>query len=747
MSCVNLKRCLFSSPAALLALAVAFPAHAESSDAAGAEKIEAVTVTAQRHEEKAQNVGIALSVFSPEDLAKKNIRTVNDLQYTVPHFEYDPAYGSGQAQFRLRGVGFWTYSSNNASPVNVYVDDVALPVSAMTQWAFFDIARLEVLRGPQGTLYGRNTTGGAVNVITNRPTDAFAAGAQLSYDSHNAMHGEGYVSAPIDNTLKFRLSAFTNQGGAWQKNRETGESLGDKDIAAFRGQLEWTPSARVDVLLQGNWGYDHSEGDGNHLLSAAGGISEDLSPATTSWGGSEVFESLTGIKPTDKPKHNSIMQGVTLNAHVDLGFADLSSITAYNYLHRREYGDWDATAYAYGGTYFNTKAGVFSQEIRLSHSDGPLFWQTGIYYSNEKIDEVFDSDFMDSLGYVTETTYQQHVNAVAAFAQVEYHLTDSLKITGGLRAESELRKQQNYLTSSKSTVASSLSGFGTPVNKRLNSEPLTGKIGIDYKPVENVMLYASISKGVKSGGFTAYNVPNRDALPPAKPETLLAYECGFKSNLFGDSLQFNGTGFYYDYRDQQVQSAIWNPSSGAIGTLINVPKSHIWGVEFDALWHPVPALTLSQSFGYKEGFYDDFKNGLDNTASNKAGYAVYIDRSGVNIGLRPISYMGSLSYTFDFGDYVVEPEFNYDFRSRSKSLVTQNQIGSYWLANANITLTPKSSPWEFTLFGRNLLNQKYDMNTNSFISIKNPGATSRQSVNIALSGEPMTVGGRISFTY
>lgn len=736
------KRCLQVS-SSLLALITA--AQAETADLS--DKVETITVTAQRHLEKAQDVGIALSVFTPEEIANKNIRTVNDLQYAVPNFEYDPAYGSGQAQFRLRGVGFWTYSSNNASPVNVYADDIALPVTAMTQWAFFDVNRLEVLRGPQGTLYGRNTTGGAVKIITNRPTEMLSAGAQLSYDSHNSLRSEGFISGPIDDTLKFRVSAFTNQGGAWQKNRETGQSLGDKDVSAVRGQLEWTPNSRINILLQANYGVDHSEGDGNHLLSAAGGISEDLRPAITSWGGSTVFQSLTGIATNAKPFHNSNIQGVSVHASVDLGFAELSSITGYNYLHRREFGDWDATAYAYGGTYFNTKAGVFSQELRLSHQDGKLFWQTGVYYSNEKIDETFDSDFMDSLGYVTETTYQQYVNSVAAFAQVEYEVTDQLKLTGGLRVESELRKQENYLTASKATTTAALSGFGAPVDKRLNNDPLTGKIGIDYKAADNLLLYASFSRGVKSGGFTAYNSGTRDAMPPALPESLLAYEAGFKSNLFGDTLQLNGTGFYYDYADQQVQSAIWSASSGAVGTLINVPKSHIWGVEFETEWHPVAGLKLSQSFSYKEGFYDDFKNGLDNSASNKAGYAVYVDRSGVNMALRPISYMGSLSYAFDLGDYLLEPEFNYDFRSRSKSLVTQNLIGSYWLANANITLTPKTSPWTISLFGRNLLNQKYDMNTNSFISIKNAGSTSRQSVNIALSGEPVTIGGRIGYKF
>jgi iron complex outermembrane recepter protein len=743
-----MRRILLGSTGLALVLLAGSPVCAQEytqvADASGvhSEKIETVTVTAQRREEQAQEVGIALSVLTPSDLNDKHVTTVNQLQYTVPNFEYIPAFGSGQVWFRLRGVGFNTYSSNNSASVSVYVDDVAYPVSASTQGLLFDISRVEVLRGPQGTLYGRNTTGGAVNFVTNRPADEFSTGVQIDYGSHHEFTGEAYVSGPIANGLKFRLAAITDQGGAWQKNRTTGESLGGKDIAAFRGQLEWDASSKLNFLLEANWGYDHSEPVGPHRYTAVGTQAADTGVKDTDWGGSAVFQSITGIAPDAKPFHNSVNQGVSFHANADLGFADLVGITSYNHLHRREYNDWDASAYAYAGTYFNTRAEVFSQEIRLaSHSEGPLSWLAGVYYSNEKIDEVFNSDFWDIWGFAADTRYQQYVNSIAVFAQAEYKLSEHWKLVGGLRFEDEVRKQQNYITRATYGLGQPWTLFGTPADKEIKSQPLTGKAELEYKPAGNVLLYASVSRGVKSGGFTAYNVPNTQLLSPAKPESIWAYETGFKTNLFDDTLQLNGSAFYYDYHNQQVQSIIWVATYGAIGSLVNAEKSHIYGVELEAQWHPVEGLNISQYYGFKQGKFDTFDNYVSSTASKAAGHQVYTDISGTKEPIPKQSYGGSISYRIDLGLFDLTPEFNYAFRDRESSLLSVKYVSSYWLANANLTLSPKNGPWEFTLYGRNVFNQRYDLSHNYFVAL------SAGQVNIATSGEPATFGVRAAYKY
>src|SRR5216683_324289 len=248
--------------------ATSFAEPAASASANDGGGLEEVVVTAQRRTESAQSVGIALTVLSGADLAGKAISHVDDLQNALPSLQVEPAFGSGLPQYRIRGVGFLDYTSNNASPVGVSLDDVAFALPVQSQGQLFDIDRIEVLRGPQGTLYGRNTTGGQINFISNRPTADTHAGFTAEYGSHNEVNAEGYVSGSITDGLLGRLSVATEQGGAWQRNRDTGQSLGKKNKIAGRGQLQWNPSEGVNFRLDFHLSQDKSEETGLHLLKA-----------------------------------------------------------------------------------------------------------------------------------------------------------------------------------------------------------------------------------------------------------------------------------------------------------------------------------------------------------------------------------------------------------------------------------------------------------------------------------------------
>ena len=212
-----MNRYILASSVSILTLTAFSSANAQSSPRASdgqATQVEEVIVTAQRREQASQDVGVSLSVIGGEQLDEKGISVVNDLETAVPNMEVDSQFGGGQPQFRIRGIGAREYSSNNASTVGIYVDEVAHPYTVTTQGALFDIARMEVLRGPQGTLYGRNTTGGAVNIITNAPTADFGAGYSAEYGTFNRYKIEGYVSGRIAPNLLGRLAAVTEHGGA-----------------------------------------------------------------------------------------------------------------------------------------------------------------------------------------------------------------------------------------------------------------------------------------------------------------------------------------------------------------------------------------------------------------------------------------------------------------------------------------------------------------------------------------------------
>lgn len=723
--------------------------------------IETVVVTAEKRSEAAQNVPIALTVLTADDLAKQGITKVNGLQYATPSLEVVPAFGSGQPEFRLRGVGFDDYASNNSSTVGVYVDEVAYPIAAQTQGSIFDIQRTEVLYGPQGTLYGANTTGGAINFITNKPQNEFGAGVTADYDSHNEFIGNGYITGPITDGLDGRLAFITDQGGSWQKNRDTGEHYGRKNTSSVRGELQWTINDKWNVLFEGHYSYDRSHPTGLYLFDPipAGsyfGVATTV-PAfsntkDTAWGGSGAFQTLTGIGPTQAPFHKTNAEGANMQVHGDLGFAELTSITSYEDLHRREYNDWDASALALAGTYFDTTAHVFSQELRLASNDeGPFSWLVGGYYSHQVMGEIFDSDFAQSLGLTVDTRYRQHVETAAVFTQEEYQLTDQIKLIGGLRYEEDKRSLGDYQLNGVFLPGAPVVPLIPATSKSIDDRRLSGKGEIEYKPVENVMLYASVSEGIKSGGFTTYNASQ--GAPVLKPEVLWAYEGGFKSNLFDDTLQLNGSVFWYHYENQQIQSAIWS-TTGAIGSLVNAPKSHVYGGELSAIWQPMSALRITQSVGWKDGKFDKFDNFLDIAATTALcppalglaanclpplGNPVVDNKKGARIGFPPLSYNGSIDYTWQLPGYTLDTGVDWVFHDHLNPLLLGPvfYVKSYWLADVNITLAPNDGPWAATIYCHNCTDTKYDTTRNFFLS----------DINIAQRGEPATVGVRLDYKY
>ena len=725
--------------AGALAAAFSFAQSASAQPVAAkgpATTLSQVIVTAERREQSAQDVGIALSVLSGQTLALRGVTTLESLQYQTPSLEVTPQFGSGQTGFRLRGVGFDDYASNNSSPVGVYIDEVAYPFPIQTTGQIFDVARVEVLRGPQGTLYGRNTTGGAINIITNRPTSSFAAGIDAEAGSYGYGRAEGYLSGPITDTLSFRVAAISETGGGFQRNRTTGQEIGDLDRATGRAQLEWRPTARFDARVEATYGYDDSDGQGLYRFDSAGGVPADRNPYLTGWGASQTFANLVGISPDTKPFRHNENYGVDLHLSYDLAFARVTSITGYHELARREYEDFDATPTADADEYFDTNAKVFSQETRLSSlGAGRLRWQGGIYYDKEDLGDVFLSDFTDAFGFVADTSYVQHADTIAGFGQGDYALTKRLSLTGGLRVEHERRTLNHFVTTTVPFVG--LNTVAPQVEQDYTQ--VTGKAEADYHLTQDALLYASASRGVKSGGFTAYNTESLQQLQPFKPEVLYAYEAGVKTQFLGDTLRLNGDGFYYDYRDEQVQSAIFDPVFGAIGKIVNAPKSYIWGLEGEAEWRPIPPLQISQSVSYKRGEFQDF-SGLDIAKSTAADAAVNDNRDGQDLGFPKLGLNGSASWTQPvLGAYEVIVESDYAYRGKLTPVLlgpTFN-VSDYWLANATLTFQPVGGRWSLGLYGRNITGTRYDLTRNFFLT----------GIDIAAPGAPATFGGRATYRY
>jgi len=722
--------------AALLSVSLSF---------ADEDGLEPVVVTAQRREESAQAVGIAISVISGESLLDKSITVVNDLQNAVPSLQVEPAFGSGQPQFRIRGVGFLDYTSNNASPVGVSLDDVAYALPIQTQGQLFDLARVEVLRGPQGTLYGRNTTGGEINFITNKPTEETHAGVTVEYGSHNEVNAQAYVSGAITEGLLGRLSLATEQGGAWQYNRDTGQSLGNKDKVALRGQLQWNLSDAVNAHLGVHLGLDKSDETGLQLIrpytpynTGLGGptIPADTSPYVTGWKLDPTFAKYVGLSPGAKPGLDNSNDGVDLTVNADFGGAKLTSITAYNKLIRREYSDWDATSYYDSDEFLKSDLDVFSEELRLaSTGTGPFTWVSGLFYSDQDLVENFYSDFSDAnLGFpagttpqIAQTRYEQVANSLGVFAQGNYQFSDAWKGVIGVREDHETRELKDLNTG---FLLPPIPSFTGPQSRSTTSNLPSGKLELDFVPTAGILYYGSISRGVKSGGFTAHNTTTAPAADPFEPEKLTAFELGTKSDITS-TLRVNAALYYYRYRDQQILGKVFDEQSkGYIGRFVNA-DSRISGAETEIEWHPLAGLSISQYAGFVEGYYT----------------STLLDSSNVNYDGRPLSvpkwsYGGDAAYSWNAGDYKLTVESNYSFHDTYSQFYLLGSddftVPKYWLANANLTFAPAAGKsWAVTLWGRNIFNKYYDVTRNFFL----PGT------EVAQAGEPATFGIRFSYKY
>jgi outer membrane receptor protein involved in Fe transport len=713
------------------------PAFAQATDDSA---LPDIVVTAERRTAPAQSVGVALSVLGGDTLAARGVTGVNQLQYQTPGLEAVPAFGSAQPQFRLRGVGFDDYASNNASPVGISVDEVAKPLPIQTQGLLFDLDRVEVLRGPQGTLYGRNTTGGAINILTRRPTAHFSAGVNADYGSFGLFRGEGFVSGPVGGGFSARIAAATEQGGGFQHNRVDGRELGDADRWGVRGELAYTSGA-LDVLLQASHGRDTSDGTGLYLFRPLGAMPADTDRRATGWGGSPTFAAATGVGVDQKPFRDVVSDGGSARVDLDLGGAKLTSLTAYERFHRREYEDWDASAQALSGAYYNSRANVFSQEVRLASTGaGALRWVAGGYYSQERLNETFITDLP---GYIALDTYRQHAQTIAGFGQADYTV-GKLTLTGGLRVEHEVRKLLDF-----STTTQPYFGLGVgQVDRTTRYTKVTGKAEAQYQVTPATLLYASASTGIKSGGFTAYNTVTPDQLTAFKPERLWAYEAGFKSQFADNRVRLNAAAFYYDYRDQQVQSAIYTQVvapggivlfDGPIGKIVNAPKAHIYGAEAELTWRPAKVLEITQGLAWKKGVFDRYL-GLDIDASTAVGHAVYANRAGQDQGFPHWSYNGSATLTLPAGiahRVTIATDYSYRDTLNPVLLGPAFKVHSYWLVNGSIGFGSADGRWNLGVYGRNIFNQHYDLTRNFFLG----------GIDIAAPGRPASYGVRGGYRF
>ncbi|NVN29286.1 TonB-dependent receptor plug domain-containing protein [Endobacter medicaginis] len=685
---------------------------------------ETLNVTASRNAfrfSSAQHIADSATRISAEELINRNVVAATDLQQIVPNVTIQTMNGTSTVNYLVRGIGMNDYTQNAMPSVLTYVDGVAFPLAQMSNGMLFDLGSVDVVPGPVGTQHGQSETGGEINIQTADPTPQWHGGVSQDIASYARARSNFFLSGPLSPTLSWRLSGQSQQGGGWQTRPLDGAHLGDASQGALRSKLRWQPDDKTDITLTGHWVQDNSEVvTGKPFLNVQPvGTIPKMGFEQAVWDLRPQFAALVGRPAGIKPSEHNTFWGSDLRASRVLGPVTLSAISAFETERIAEYTDQDATQYATGDQYRNVVANSFSQEIDLRNTDrqSRFQWSVGAYYNRVRMAQQFFYDFTNYLpqrGYLSETSYRQNQQTFSQFAHASYRFAHDVTLFGGITHEADDRQLLGLRTRRFGVSDLHFDNEATSANQ------FSGVAGIQWQPTSKTMTYFKVSKGFKPGGFTANNTVIQQQLAPYKPETLLAYELGFKSDIISQVLRLNGAAFFYDYHDQQVLTSLLVPNYGPIGVFLNAPKSQVWGIELSAGLHPIKHVFLSGNMGYQRATYQNYQ-ALDTTAvaayakaHNGTWQAFYTDYAGVDTGLPKLSLNGTAEYRFEpFRRYEWANGVDGSYRG-AQALSPGVSSGpfllpAYFLLGAHSTLRPASGRWSLTVYASNILQRHYQI--------------------------------------
>lgn len=617
-----------------------------SSGGADQTEIGDIVVTAQKREERLSDVPISITAASGDELARRGVRGPGDLERVVPGFTFtESSYGA--PIYNLRGIGFYVEAIGASPTVSVYLDQVPLPYSRMTQGASLDLERVEVLKGPQGTLFGQNSTGGAVNYIAAKPTKNLAAGIEGSFGRFNQTDFGGFVSGPVNDTVRMRLAARHEGRDAWQKNyvptgTNQNKKNGSRDFSTARLLVDWVPTDRFDLELNLNGWKDRSDSQAKQKIAyapvVAGGFPgspeyPNLQAQLQAYPNAPDRASAAGFGPSSSYRRDDNFYQLSLRANYQIADAvELTSISSFSRLDVSTPTDNDGTIYPNPDILLKGSIKSYSQELRLSGNaldGGKARWVIGGNYEYDiSQDQQFLNVYGSDTGIPTGTRFStltlinnQKVHTAAIFGNLEYEIVDGLTLQGAARytdrrnsfagclADSGLpggigtafAELSALLSGSSTTVAPgacvTLGPDNKPlpiVNLDLNEDNVSYRVGVSWKPDPTLMLYANMTKGFKGGAFSTLPAIRPQQLDPVAQESVLAYEAGFKTSLARRRLMLDGAVFYYDYGHKQLTGYIDTGFPfGTLPALVSIPKSRVLGAELSAMARPIRNLTLN----------------------------------------------------------------------------------------------------------------------------------------------------------
>ena len=701
------------------------PGVAIAQDAA--EESDEVVVTAQRREQLLSRVPISVQAVATEQLQTAGVTSPLDLPSVVPGLTTSPGATAG-AFFTpfIRGVGANSTAIGNDPSVALFIDGIYQSDKAANVFAFNDIERIEVLRGPQGTLFGRNATGGAVNIVTRRPSFTPEVSAEAGVGSYDERTFRAYATGPIGDVLAGSLSISTHDGFDYFDVIGTGEETGGVDSTSITGRLLFRPNERFEALL----GVMYDESSTGVLRGSMNMVAPPI-PVGVFYGGQAAPEPYT---MTAAQRINRIENtGTRASLHMRYSFDnfDLVSITGATNVEPLTILDYDATT---TNLFFFHNPGEtrdISQEIQLlSTTEGPFEWVLGAFYLRNEPEAkpltfgvgvpypATDAQVLATPGGSRIRTFARGpIEAMAIYAQGTWALSDATNVTAGARYTSETR---NY-EFEQYGIGDLAPGFSLPVETLIGQDDQSEDFGepsfrlsVDHTFRDGFMGYLSYNRGFKSG---TYNLNDFCAgQTPVDSEILDSYEAGIKSRWFGNALQVDGAAFYYDYRNIQVTRI--NPSSCASTTLQNAGGAEMFGLDLDLALRATDNLRFTANISLLSAEYTDFTGASGFEPGVVGGTAIVIDATGTNVIFAPefamtlgADYRIPLSNgsSLDFNG-------NYFYTSDYKTVVGEgNFVDSYGLLSASAQWNSPAERYYIRLWGRNLTDEvSIGRNLNAF---------------------------------
>ncbi len=714
------------------AMMIAAPAVAQES---GSDPIalEEIVVTAQKREQNLQDIPLAVTALTGDTLASRNVATVSDLTRLAPSLTVTQGNVPTNNSINMRGIGTIAFSTGIEPSVAVIVDDVALLQQAQAFSGLSDIERIEVLRGPQGTLFGKNASAGAINIVTRAPTDTLSGSITGTATDDDEYRVDASVSGPIAEGVSFRLNGFYSDREGILDNLTTGEKLNGETSYGVRGRLKLNPTDRLSIDLIAS-----------HALSEGNGVARTVrtAPAGAAVFGTPIAPSLAGITPgrdnysvrANAPFFNrSKVNTYTARASLDLGPVDLVSVTSYQTWRFRFAEDFDMTAQNVlglpGGIVASSQyeSNQVSQELRLvSTTDGPLSYVAGLFYADGETDRGFNrAPGAVSAAWVSNSGTRSY----AAFAQATYDFTGSTHLDVGLRANHEkIDVRFQNLNPTASPPANNATCLQVCAGSA-EDDAFTGKIALRQDLSDDVMVYGSFATGYKGQGFDISSgfTPTR-AATPVKPETSKSYELGLKGRFWDRRLQLNTVLFTTDFEQFQAQSGVLLPDNTIQLTLNNVGAVRTRGVEIEMSAQLTEAFRLDAAFNYLDTEILSFKNAQCYGGQTAAQGCLDLDGAGPltatgqdlagkrlpNAPKYKFNVGGNYDVAFDdlpFDGFVT---LDYSYQSQVSFDLLGNPVAverGYGLLNGSVGVVQKGDTgYRVTLFASNILDERFASN-------------------------------------